>query len=163
MLIASFAAVATPTLIRAGVGGPQGDGFCPYLPFVMLAAMSLNWRAAAAVAAVSGLLADLLFEGTRYRLFEKPCEITGLIYFGVASALMIGLAQAFRKAVADPLWLNGPAKAPKRLVFSLKDGQACASWYGGRSFVPLGPADEVEKLMQQFLAQREVGRRLSGD
>jgi hypothetical protein len=138
--------------------GGQGDGLCAYYPFVMLAAIAMTWRAATAVAVVSGFLGAFLFEGMRYQTFELQNEMAG-IYFGLASALMIVLAEAFRKAIADPLWLNGPGKSPEGIIFSLRDGQACASWHGGKSFVPLGPADEVERMMQDFLAQQQVARR----
>ena len=161
MLLAATLAVAAPTLLRAAIHSVQGDGLCAYYPFVMLAAIAMTWRAAAVVAVLSAFLADVMFEGKGFQLLEAPGEITGLIFFSLASVLMIVLAEAFRKAVADPLWLNGPGKAPKGIVFSLKDGQACASWYGGNSFVPLGTADEVERMMQDFLAQQQVARRFN--
>jgi hypothetical protein len=161
MLLGAHVAVAAPTLLRAVIDRGQGDGLCAYYPFVMLAAITMDWRAATAVAIASGFLGNLLFEGTRYQVFETRCEITNAIFFGLASALMIVLAEAFRKAIADPFWLNGPGKSSKGIVFSLKDGQACASWYGGKSFVPLGPADEVERMMRDFLAQQEVAKRLN--
>jgi len=159
MLIVSIAAVAAPTAFRAVMNGGQGD-LCPYLPFVTLAAIVLPWRAAAAVAVVSGFLASYLFEVTPHQMLGMGCGVAGVIYFGVASVLIIGFARAFRKAVADPLWLKPPSTTPRGLVFSRQGGQACVSWYGGRSFVPLGPADEVEEMMRDFLAQQEAGRRL---
>jgi hypothetical protein len=161
MLFGSLAAIAAPTVIRAVLDTGMGDGFCPYYPFVMLAAIALDWRAATGVALASGFLANVLFEGERSQIVAMQHEITSIISFGLAAALMIGLGQAFRKAIADPLWLNGPGKSPKEVVFSLRDGQACVSWYGGKSFVPLGPAEEVERMMQDFLAQRQVARRLN--
>jgi hypothetical protein len=159
--LVAISAVAAPTALRFVMTENQGDGFCPYLPFVTLAAMLLDWRAATAVAVASGVIADFLFEGTRFQLFEIPSEITSIIFFGVASGLTIGLARALRKTVADPLWLGAPDPKPTTLIFSRKAGQACVSWHGGRSFVPLGPADEVEKQMRDFLAQQEFGRRLT--
>jgi hypothetical protein len=162
-LIVAFVSLAAPTLVRAVTDQAQGDGFCPYLPFVALAALALDWRAAAAVALASGLLAAYLFEGARYQLFESRCEITSFIYFCLASGLIIGIAQALRKAADDPLWLDAPAPKPTKLVFSRRAGQACVSWHGGRSFVPLGPADEVEQQMRDFLSQQELGRRLTGE
>jgi hypothetical protein len=158
MLASSIAAVMAPTAIRA-LGGGQGD-LCLYLPFVTLAAMSLEWRAAAAVALMSGLLASELFKSAPHEMLGAGCGIPGVIYFAMASVLIILFAQTFRNAVAHPLWLKPLRIRPSRLVFSRLDGQACVSWYGGRSFVPLGPADEVEAMMRDFLAQQEVGRRL---
>jgi hypothetical protein len=160
MLITAIAAVAAPTLIRFAINWGQGDGFCAYVPFVVLAAMALEWRAAAVVAVASGLLAAYLFEGTRGQLFEETCEITSFVFFILASLLVIGLAQTFRKAVAEPLSFRATRPASNGLVFSREAGQACVSWHGGQSFVPLGPADEVEVMMRDFLAQQEVGRRL---
>jgi hypothetical protein len=160
MLVTAIAVVAAPTLIRFAIDPGQGDGFCAYVPFVVLAAIALEWRVAAVVAAASGLLAASLFEGVRGELFEAQCEIISFIFFGLASALVIGLAQTFRKAVAEPLRFRATRPASNGLVFSREAGQACVSWHGGQSFVPLGPADEVEVMMRDFLAQQEVGRRL---
>ena len=147
--------------MRIATGGPTGDGFCAYLPFVTFAAMALDWRAATVLATVSGLLADYLFEGVRFELFESAADIARVVYFAVAAGLIILLAQAFRKSLAHSLWLDVRGRAPKSLVFSRRDGEACVSWYGGKSFVPLGPADEVEMMMRDYLAQQEVGRRLA--
>ena len=162
MLLCVVAALAAPTLIRASVEGVvTGVGFTPYLPFVLLAALMLRWQVAAAVAVASAVLADFLFVGTRHELLSTPTDLFGMLVFAAASALTIGLAHAFRRVVADPIWLNGPDHPPTGLVFSLEGGQVYASWYGGRSFVPVGPEAEVAKMMQDFLAQREVGRRLA--
>jgi hypothetical protein len=161
-LVVAIAAVAAPTMLRAVASPAQGDGFCAYLPFLSLVAFAVDWRTAAALAVICGLVADYLFEGTPRQFLADKCEIMGIIYFGVAAALVIGLSQAFRKAVADPLWLADRGAHHAGLVFSRRAGQACVSWYGGRSFVPLGPADEVEAMMRDFLAQQELGRRLSG-
>jgi hypothetical protein len=90
-------------------------------------------------------------------------EIMGFVYFGLASALIIGLAQVLRRTIADPLWLDIPNRKPREIVFSRRAGQACVSWYEGRTFVPLGPADEVEAKMRDFLAQQELGRRLTAE
>jgi hypothetical protein len=159
----AIALVAAPTLLRLLIDKDRGDGFCAYLPFVTLAAMGLSWRAAAAVVLASGLTADYLFEGTRYEIFENQMEIMGFVNFGLASALIIGLAQVLRKTIADPLWLDIPNHKPSEIVFSHRAGQACVSWYDGRTFVPLGPADKVEAKMRDFLAQQELGRRLTAE
>ena len=48
------------------------------------------------------------------------------------------------------------------VVFSLEGGQAWASWYGSHSWVRLGPENEVAEMMRDFLAQRELAKRLEG-
>jgi hypothetical protein len=159
MLIASVAAVALPTVFRA-VTERGGSDLCPYIPFMIIAAIMLDWHAAAAVALGSSFLAAYVFDGARLPVMAMPCASAGIIYFAIGSVLTIAFAQAFRKAIADPLWLHVPNASRRGLVFSQREGQACVSWYGGRSFVPLGPADEVEEMMRDFLAQQDVGRRL---
>ncbi|MFC3078036.1 DUF4118 domain-containing protein [Phenylobacterium terrae] len=161
MLLCALAAITAPTLVYASVDEVvQGTAFITYLPFVTLTALLLDWRAAGAVALASAALGDFLFVGPRFELFETPSDLFGLLVFGVTAVLIIATAWAIRKVGADPLWLNGPHRAPNGVVFSLKDGQACVSWYGGKSFVPLGAGDDVARMMQDFLAQQEVGERL---
>ena len=55
--------------------------------------------------------------------------------------------------------LNGSSDGG--IVFSLEKGQAWASWYGQESHVQLGPQGEVAEMMEDFLAQLEVGKRLN--
>jgi hypothetical protein len=129
---------------------------------VLLAALALDWRVASLVALGSGFLADLLFVGPPFKFLEAPSDQFGTLVFGVISCLIVGLGYVIRRAVADPLWLNVPEEVPEGVIFSQEGDQALVSWHGGRSFVPLGPHDEVAEMMQDFLAQRELGKRLTG-
>jgi hypothetical protein len=47
------------------------------------------------------------------------------------------------------------------IVFSLEKGQVWASWYGRGAPVLLGSQRKVSEMMQDFLAQEELARRLS--
>ena len=162
MLLCVLASLIAPTLMGLSVDGAiEGSGFTPYLPFVLLAALVLRWQISAVLVAASASLGDFFFVGARHELLETPSDIFGIFAFAAAAALAIGLAHAFRKAVADPTWLNGSNEASKGIVFSQQGGQVYASWYGGRSFVPMGPEADVAKMMQDFLAQRDVGKRLA--
>jgi hypothetical protein len=162
MLLCAIVALALPTLLRASIqGAVQGVGFSPYVPFVMLSALSLDWRVATLVALVSATLGDYFFVGQPFQLLESSNDVIGMFFFGIVSALAILLARTLRKVAADPLWLNGPDEASEGVIFSLGNGQAFVSWYGQRSFVPLGPEDEVAEMMEDFLAQRALGRRLA--
>jgi hypothetical protein len=157
MLLCVVAALLIPTLISASVHGlVEGCGFLTYLPFVLLAALLLNWQVAAGVAAFSASLGDFLFMGPMFELAETPSDLFGISVFAVSSVLAIGLAHAFRRALTDPI-----NEASEGIVFSQEGGQVYASWYGGRSFVPIGPEGEVSRMMEDFLAQREVGERLA--
>lgn len=44
------------------------------------------------------------------------------------------------------------------VVFSVEDGQVWASWYGVDAPVRLGPCDQVVEMMEDFIAQVELGK-----
>lgn len=153
-------AVALPTLYRVSLSGMvMGIGYCPYLPFVLFSALLLGWRHAAAVALVSVVVADVLFVGPRFQLFEGPTAMLGDLGFLFASALIIALVQAIRTAFDD---LVGPT-ATDGVFFSLENGQAWASWPTAGFHLRLGPQDDVAEMMKDFVAQVELGKRLNGE
>ena len=47
------------------------------------------------------------------------------------------------------------------IIFSLEGGRVWASWPGTDSNVVLGTKDEVAEMMRDFLAQVELGERLT--
>ncbi len=55
--------------------------------------------------------------------------------------------------------VDGPAC--DALVFSLAEGFVWASWPGASGSVRLGTHDHVREMMQDFLAQSDVGERLA--
>jgi hypothetical protein len=75
--------------------------------------------------------------------------------------LVIGLVQVVRKMVATFPRRADPQEESSGIIFSLENGQAWASWTGGDAPVPLGPCDEVAEMMEDFLAQVELGKRLT--
>ena len=154
----AVAAVALPTLYRVSLTGMvMGIGYCPYLPFVLLSALVLGWRHAAAVALVSVVVVDTLFVGPSFRLLEGPTDMLGDFGFLVVSALIIALVQAIRTAFED---LIGPTAADG-VFFSLENGQAWASWPTAGFHLRLGPQDDVAEMMKDFVAQVELGKRLN--
>jgi hypothetical protein len=156
-LLVAIAAVALPTLYRLALDGMvMGIGYCPYLPFVLLSAVLLGWRQAAVIALLSVAVADALFVGPRFQLLEETTDMLGDLGFLVVSALIIGLVQAIRTAFED---LIGPTGSG--VIFSLKDGQAWASWPTAGYHLRLGPRDDVVEMMKDFVAQVELGKRLT--
>ena len=154
----AVAAVGLPTLYRMSLDGiVMGIGYCPYLPFVLFSAVLLGWRQAAVIALISVAVVDVLFVGQRFHLFEGPTDMFGDLGFLVASALIIALVQAIRTAFED---LVGPTVAGG-VIFSLKDGQAWASWPTAGYHLRLGPQDDVAEMMKDFVAQVELGKRLN--
>ena len=156
----AVAAVGLPTLYRLSLNGMvMGIGYCPYLPFVLLSALLLGWKRAAAVTLVSAVVADALFVGPRFQLFEGSTAMLGDLGFLAASALIIALVQAIRTAFED---LIGPT-ASNGIFFSLENGQAWASWPTAGFHLRLGPQDDVAEMMKDFVAQVELGKRLNGE
>ena len=47
------------------------------------------------------------------------------------------------------------------IVFSLERGEVWASWYGNAPPVLLGSQRKVSEMMQDFLKQEELGKRLN--
>lgn len=159
--LCGLVAIAVPTLIRASVDGiVSGSAFLSYLPFVLLAAILLDWRHAAAVVVVDAVVADLLFVGRRYEFLEGADDIFGLIAFLVSSALVVGLVHIVRSLMRDRQ--DRPEELAGEVIFSLEGGEAWVRSTGSSSSVRLGPQEEVAGMMQDFLAQLELGKRLSG-
>lgn len=53
--------------------------------------------------------------------------------------------------------------APEQeIIFSERDGYVLASWPGTNASVRLGRREMVAAMMQDFLAQAEIGERLLG-
>jgi hypothetical protein len=153
-------AVAVPTFIRAGVDDVvMGCESIAYVPSVLLAAIFLGARHAAIVAVVSAFVSDWMFMDHEHSLFET-CDLFGIGVFMLASALIIASVELPRH-VPKTVSCSAPDKEPAGIVFSLEKGQAWVSWYGGKGPVRLGPQGEVADMMQDFLAQLEVGERLT--
>ena len=158
----ALAALAVPTLARLLVDGAvSGVAFTPYSPSVLLCAVLLEWRYAALVAVASALLADALFIGPRYQLVEGPTDWFGIFLFLLNAVLIICVVQAIRSLARDWRRTHATDEPSHGLVFSLARGEAWASWYGADARVRLGPQEEVAAMMEDFLAQLEVGKRLS--
>jgi len=49
------------------------------------------------------------------------------------------------------------------IVFSLEQDQVWASWYGQGAPVRLGSRRKVADMMEDFLAQEELAKRLNGE
>lgn len=154
-------AVLVPTLVRASVNGfVEGCHGIPYVPSVLLAAIFLGWRPAVAVALGSALVSDWLFMGHGHML-ESGCDFFGMGVFLFASAMIIGSVELPRQMQNDTPKPVEPDIPSGGIVFSLESGEAWASWYGQGSPVRLGPQAEVAEMMEDFLAQLEVGERLA--
>ncbi|HET6941986.1 MAG TPA: hypothetical protein VFH89_07490 [Sphingomicrobium sp.] len=153
-------AVLVPTLVRAGVDGlVMGCESIAYVPSVLLAAIFLGARHAAIVAVVSAFVSDWMFMGGDSSLLEA-CDLFGTGVFMLASALIIASVELPRQ-IPKKMSCSAPDKDPAGIVFSLEKGQAFVSWYGEKCPVRLGPKGEVADMMQDFLAQLEVGERLA--
>lgn len=154
--------IAIPTLIRLSLSPfIERLPFFPYIPFVIIAAALLDWKFASAVALGSWIVADLLFIEPHYLLRFGAYELIGFVIFAASAVLIIILVEAVRLIVENSLRPARPDAFSTPVVFSLEGGQAWASWYGSHSWVRLGPDAEVAEMMEDFLAQRELGRRLA--
>jgi hypothetical protein len=148
-----------PSAIRASVDGfVSGCELTIYLPFVLLAAIFMGWKYAAATAVASVAFAEFVVMGPHHSFLSSACSIYSLSVFTAVSTVMIALVYGLRRLVRSRLAKIGSSEGD--IVFSLENGQAWASWYGQASPVQLGPHEEVAEMMQDFIAQLEVGKRL---
>ena len=158
----SVAAVGLPTLIRYSVNNMVMGADCvPFCPFVLLTVILAGWRYAAVVAVTSALVCDYLFMGVPYQLFESYSDWFATATFLGYCALIIGVISGVRVLVAQCPRRADPDEVSSGIIFSLEGGQAWASWTGADAPVQLGPCDEVAEMMEDFLAQVELGKRLN--
>jgi len=160
--ILSVAALAAPTAILSlDHALPAGACCTTYFPFVILTAILAGPIYASIVGIGSAGLADALFMGPRYELFESPMDRIGDLSSLVSFALIIGCVCLFRKGIAQYTRPKVSAESESGIIFSLENGVALASWPGTRPPVRIGPEAEVAKMMEDFLAQRELAKRLN--
>jgi hypothetical protein len=159
-VLLALAALLLPTLVRFALLGIVSEaGFLSYLPSVLLAAILLGWGHAIVVALGSAVLADLLFVGPPLQFLEGADDIFGFIVFLLSSALIVGLVQVIRPVLRDRQ--QPPEQFSNGVIFSLEGGDAWARSSSCSCSVRLGPQDEVAGSMEDFLAQLEVGKRLT--
>ena len=155
-------AVAIPTIVRAAVHGTvTGCEFTPYLPFVLLAAILLGWRHAAVVALASVAILGGLFAGPLDEFLKEPCAISAAGIFLGSSAIIIASVTAVRRMIVE-LQIRRSTTSNGGIIFSLDKDEVWASWNGSGPPLLLGSQDRVEVMMEDFLAQCELGRRLTG-
>lgn len=74
--------------------------------------------------------------------------------------MIIILVQAARYVIETGIKPAPGGNGQTGIIFSLESGQAWASWSGSRQPLRLGPQHEVAEMMQDFLAQLELGQRI---
>ena len=159
-LLCGTALVAIPTAVRAAISGAvTGCEFTPYLPFVLISAILMGWRQAGAVALASVAVLGGLFVG-RVSAFLEECFISGAGTFLGSSAMVIGVAVLIRRVISG-LDSRGAEENSGGVIFSLEKGQVWASWYGQSPPVCLGSQKRVGTMMEDYLAQVEIGERLT--
>lgn len=154
-------AAGMPTFIRAGVAGfVSGCELTIYLPFVLFAVVFMGWKSGVATALASVVLAQFAIIGPSHSFLASACSFYSLSVFLIGSAAIIAAVHGLRRLIG--LRSESPGSSDGGIIFSLEKGQAWASWHGQRSYVQLGPQGEVAQMMEDFLAQLEVGKRLTG-
>jgi len=160
-VLLSLGALSVPTLILLSDHAlPAGACCTTYFPFVMLSAIMMSPTYASLVAIGSVGLADSLFMGPRFELLESPMDWFGDISSLISFTIIIGLIYVIRIGVVRLLRMRDDAERASGVIFSLERGQAWASWPGAAT-VRLGPHKEVAAMMEDFLAQVELGERLA--
>ena len=155
-------AIAVPSLFRASIDDlVTGLAVTPFVPSVLLSAIFLGWKYAAGVMLGSATVADAFFIGPPLEFFEGPTDVIALAIFLVASVLIISFVHVAKSLIADSAQAERTPSCKGQVVFSLEKDQAWAGWHGERARVRLGPQEEVAEMMEDFLAQVELGKYLS--
>jgi hypothetical protein len=155
----SVVAVALPTMIQLGIS-PVDQACTIFCPFVLATSILCGWRFALPVAFGSAISCNTILMGPPYGFHFERSEIEGLATFLGYSAFVILVVRLFRATAARSLRQAGARERVSGIVFSLDEGQAWASWYGIDAPVRLGPQDEVVQMMEDFIAQVELGKQL---
>jgi hypothetical protein len=159
-LLCGVAAVAIPTMVRAAIDGVvTGCEFTPYLPFVLITALALGWWQAGAVALASAAILGGVLSGPAQQQFGSLCFMSGAAIFLGSSAMIIGVVVLLRRTIVA---IHNRGASDGGIVFSLKGDQVWASWYDQCPPVRLGTEENVSAMMTDFLAQVELGKRLTG-
>ena len=162
-LLFGILALLVATFIRAAINPyVTGCEFTPYLPFVLICAILLPWQAAAVVALVTVPVLGLAFMGTPAELAASTCFVSSSGIFLTVSAGMIFLI-AFIRRLFVSIQRSGADESEGGVLFSLDQGQVWASWYGRGPRVLLGSQKKVSGMMEDFLAQEKVAKRLLRD
>jgi hypothetical protein len=160
-LLCGIFAVAFPTTIRAAIDSlVTGCEFTPYLPFVLFSAVLLRWWQASLVALASVTILGGMFVGPPSAILASECFETSAGIFLASSASMIGAVILVRCAFAAMRHRDFDETAGG-IVFSLEKDEVWASWYGSGPPMRLGSHNKVEAMMEDFLAQVELGKRLN--
>ena len=94
--------VVVPTVIRAAVDPVVSSlTFSTYYPFVLLAALFLSWRHAAAVTAACAVVANFLFVAPRFTFFPSPGEKFAAMLFLISATLIILVGNTLRRTVVE--------------------------------------------------------------
>ncbi len=158
-LLVGILAVAIPTAVRASVVGVVGGiPVTTYIPFVLAAAVLAGWWTASLVAIASAAMGDVLFVGPPLQFLEGPEDIFVVGVFLLACAAIIGFVQIVRSILSDR---EAEKEKTSGIIFSLEGGEAWASSPELGRRVRLGPQAEVAEMMEDLLAQLEVGERLN--
>jgi len=160
-ILFGFAAVAVPTLIHAVVDGNGiALAFIVYVPSVVLAALCMRSWQATLVALACAAAGDWFFLEQGNQITFSASDLIGVPVFLGSSALIIGVARAMKSLVHERY---SPDAASDKVIFSEEKGHAWAHWRGDRPSLPLGPHEEVAEMMEDYLAQVELGKRLAGE
>ena len=160
--LCAIVALTIPTLIRIALDGfVTGCEFTAYLPFVLGSAILLRWWQAGLIALGAVAVVGGLFMGSPAELLQSTCFSASALIFLGASAAMIGTVILVRRLFLA-MHRRGVDESAGGIVFSLHEGQVWASWYGQGPPMLIGSQAKVSAMMEDFLAQIEVGKRLAG-
>jgi hypothetical protein len=120
----------------------------------MISALLLRWWQAAAVALAAVAILGGLFVGPTDECFNSAAGM-----FAASSAMLIATAFGIRQVLAA--LLNRGSSEGRGVIFSLDAGHVWATWNDDGVPMPLGSKEEVSEMMEDFLAQVEVGERLA--
>jgi len=89
-LVAAIAILIPTALLAAFDGTAAPVAVAPYVPFMLISAILLNWWSASLVALASAMIDDAFFVGTPPSLLEGPADMFMVGAFLIVAAIVFG-------------------------------------------------------------------------
>ena len=109
----------------------------------------------------SAAVEDMPFIDPRFVPLAGPTDAVGILVFLVSAALIIALMEVARCAIRARIRPAPCGNGRTGVVFSLEKGSRGQPGMDAIGPQRLGPDIEVAEMMQDFLTQIEIGKRLN--
>ena len=162
-IIYGLSLVAAPTILRMLIDPVvSGLAFVTYFPFVLVAALFMNWSQAMAVTLLSAVTANFLFMEPRFTFFATQSDSIGTVFFIIAATMIVAVGQTLRRAVRElEQSRTREAHLNRELQHRVKNTLAVVQGLATQTFRPVpGAGEPLDKLHGRIRALAEANEIL---